>query len=139
MITLATMADRVAEYGFRSTWKPATRNRLMDPDGSQMDHYRVTLTAGGKRMVLTYSKGSGLKGEPPTTEEVLSCLAQDAAGFDNAGSFGEWVREYGGDPDSRIEEQTYRAIGRQRDSLYRLCAAVGPCVFNNLLYHTDPA
>jgi len=132
--TMATIHDRIRESGIRMTWKPTDRNRWMDSDGSRMDHYRITLRVGKARMTFTYSKGVGHNGAPPTLPEVLSCIAQDAAGFDNAGSYGGWVAEYG----SEGGEALYRAVGRQRDGLYRLCAAVGPCFYQNLVWHTDP-
>ena len=140
--TRPTIADRVREYGIRMTWRKADRNAHMDPDGSQMDNYRCTLSVPlghvyprrVECMTLTYSKGVGLKGAPPTVEEVLGCLAMDCAGHANAGSFAAWCAEYGCAYDSRKEEACYRTVGRQRDSLARL---IGADALKELMFETE--
>jgi hypothetical protein len=45
----------------------------------------------------------------PEPSEILECLASDAQSVQNAGSFEEWARDLGYDPDSRKAEHAYRA------------------------------
>ena len=72
------------------------------PTGSR--HWRVTLRAERRRLTIYFSQGPAIE-HAPTAEDVLDCLANDAAGYDNARSFEEWCNEYGYDTDSRRAEQ----------------------------------
>ena len=87
------------------------------PAGST--HWRCTLRRGRKSMILYFSQGPALRGMP-TIVDVLTCLALDASGYDDARSFEEWCSEYGYDADSRKAERTFKLIGQQVDALRRL-------------------
>ena len=51
--------------------------------------------------------------DEPDAADVLNCLASDASGYENAGSFEEWAGEYGYDTDSRSAERTFSAVESQ--------------------------
>lgn len=89
------------------------------PESRDMDHWKVTLKRGRKRMTLYFSKGYGHHGEQPETDEVLDCLASDAAGIENAGSLEDWCGEYGYDADSRTAERIYKTCQHQAGRLRR--------------------
>jgi hypothetical protein len=72
--------------------------------GSHGQWWDVTLTnAAGASMTVPFFMGSGhteiIRGArlptPPTARDVLRCLADDAAGYDNARDFADWAGEYG--------------------------------------------
>ena len=94
------------------TYTTTDRNPVME--GSEdMDHYRVTLRDGVRRMTLTYSKGKGHDGEPPTLSEVVECLDLDASIVDACPTFRDYCAEYGAEEDSRKALRTYKATMRQ--------------------------
>jgi hypothetical protein len=57
-------------------------------------HYRVSLKRGPKSLITLFTMG-GADTLPPTPEEVLSSLADDAAGYENNPDFEPWALEYG--------------------------------------------
>lgn len=69
-----TLAEFIERHGVKMTATTTDHNPHMDND-RQMDHWRCTLTCGGRRMVLTFSKGMGHHGKPAELREVLSCIA----------------------------------------------------------------
>jgi hypothetical protein len=95
--------------------------------------WRVTLTVADRTMVLTFTMGPALTGEP-STADVLDCLACDCAGYENANGFEEWADEYGYDTDSREAEATYNAI---RAQVIELDTLLGPDAYNTLLWNTE--
>ncbi len=100
-----------------------------------MDHYRVTLSGNGRRMILYYSKGEGFKGEPPTIQEVLRCLADDAGLIENSGDFesfcGETGAEIESDEDRRRELKSYKQCQAQTE---RLKTFLGQDAYETLLW-----
>lgn len=88
------------------TYKWTERNPAMDD--FEGDHWRVTLRNGPRRMTLTYSKGYGHKGAPPTLAEVAGCLESDATIAESCPTFADFCAEYGYDEDSRKAEKVYR-------------------------------
>lgn len=129
-----TLAEFIERHGVKMTATTTDHNPHMDND-RQMDHWRCTLTCGGRRMVLTFSKGMGHHGKPAELREVLSCIAMDTAGVENARDFADWCSEYGYDTDSRKAERTYRQCTRQAASLKRLLGSTA--AFESLLWQTD--
>ena len=126
-----TLQDITRGVRLTSTW--VDRNPHMD-DSRDMDHWRCTLSAEGRRMVVYYSKGFGHNGEEPTVAELLDCLASDAAGVENATGLVDWCAEYGYDANSRSAERTYRTIQRQSD---RLRFVLGEERYEALLWDTE--
>lgn len=96
-------------------------------------HFRVTLRRSGKQMTVPFSQGPAIEQEP-TAEDVLSCLAMDAAGYENARSFEDWASEYGYDTDSRRAKKTYKAVERQHDQLERFLPSD---IYQTLLWDTE--
>ena len=94
----------------RAEWTDDNPGMSDMPAGSS--HWRVILTRSGKRMTVPFSQGPAISREP-TAEDVLDCLASDAASFENAQSFEDWASEYGYDADSRKAERIYRAVEKQ--------------------------
>lgn len=103
-------------------------------DSRDMDHWRVKFRAGRSQFTTYFSMGYGHKGQAPTAANVLDCLASDAAGFENAGSFEDWCGEYGYDSDSRKAERTYKVVERQAAKLNRF---LGDSAYKTLLWETD--
>lgn len=128
-----SLQDFIAANKLRMTATWTDSNPHMD-GSDRMDHWRCTLMCDGRRMVVTFSKGSAHHGKPAELREVLSCMAGDAAGIENASSFTDWCGEYGYDTDSRKAEKIYRTCQRQRDSLLRL---LGREAFEALLWRTE--
>jgi hypothetical protein len=109
-----TLAGFIAEHGIKIDPAPNRRDSNPNMDGgTTMDHWRVTLRHGARRYTLTFSKGSGHKGAPPTVDEVLECIQSDATYQDTP--FEEWARELGFDDDSRKAERTYNAVIKQTE------------------------
>jgi hypothetical protein len=131
---MSTIAEFIAAKKITMTVRPTDANPNMD-GGRDMDHWKVTLRCSGRRMILTYSTGSGLRGQPIEASSVLDCLASDAAGVQNARDFSDWCAEYGYDTDSRKAERTYKACQRQAASLQRLLGSTA--AYETLLFNTD--
>ncbi len=70
---------------------------------------------------------------PPLTD-VLDCLADDCAGYENARCFEDFAREYGYDTDSRKAERIYRACGAQHQALE---SVFGRTVLHELMFETE--
>lgn len=129
-----TLSERIKGMNLRFRTEPTFHNPNMDD--SHMNHWKCTIRNGRKQMTITFSKGLGLHGEPATLEEVLDCLASDAAGYENAGSFELRCDEYGYDTDSRKAEKTYNLIGKQAKTLKYI---LGEENYNALLWDTERA
>jgi hypothetical protein len=127
------LSDFIKKTSVSLVYRKSDRNPHMED--FEGDHYRVTLRRGSKRMTFYYSKGYGLNGEPPTVEEVLDCLASDAAGVQDAGAdFAEWASEYGYDTDSRKANKIFTACLRQAERLKSLFSGAE---YETLLWHTE--
>ena len=97
-------------------------------------HWKVTLRCRRRQLSTYFSQGPAIAKEP-TAEDVLDCLASDAASVETAGSFEEWARELGFDTDSRKAEKTYAVCERQAGKLRDLIN--DPQEYDKLLYHTE--
>lgn len=109
----------------------ADSNPNMHNDGHPMNHWRVVLRNGRKRMTVRFSTGLGIR-EKPDAADVLDCLASDATTTDL--SFNDFCQELGYDTDSRTAERTYRIIQRQSK---RLRSFLGEADYDALLYGTE--
>ena len=103
-------------------------------DSQNMDHWKVTLRRGRKRLTVYFSMGYAHNGKPPQADDVLDCLASDSAGHDNARDFENWAAEYGYDTDSRKAEKIYRVVERQAA---KLNVFLGDDLYNELLWDTE--
>lgn len=124
-----TLAGFAANHGIIISPAPDLRESNPNMDGSaDMDHWRVTLRHGSRRYTLTFSKGRGHNGAPPSVSEVLECVQSDATYPDM--SFEEWCRELGYDEDSRRAERTYNAVVKQTE---RARALIGDDLWTDFL------
>lgn len=120
---MMTLSEFLREYGISMTAERTSKNPNRDSDGMQ-HHYRVTLLRGfpkhGPKTQMTtyYSMGSALRNWP-ATDDVLDCLASEAAGFENARDFEDWCSEYGYDDDSSRAKRTYKAVAQNTKALRR--------------------
>ena len=69
----------------------------------------------------------------PDIQDVVDCLASDAAGYDNAWHFADWAAEYGYDDDSIKIRGIYDLVGKQSKQLRDLCGEH----LNALLHETE--
>lgn len=128
-----TLTDFITRTGVTLTAVRTARNPHMD-DSESMDNWRCVLRRGRRSMVVHFSKGVGHHGAAPTVDEVLDCLASDAASVENASGFEDWCNDLGYGTDSRKAERTYREIGRQAE---RLKAVLGDEDYETLLWKTE--
>lgn len=133
MTQTISKTERVKALSLTMKVSRVRRNPHMQ-DSDNMDHWRCDIRQGSGWMRVYFSKGYGHHGAQPTLDEVMDCLAMDAAGVDNARTFEEWCREYGYDTDSRKAEKTYNMCKQQRDDLYNL---LGPSSYYALLWETE--
>ena len=96
-------------------------------------HWKVILRRAGRQMTVPFSTGPAIEKEP-TAEDVLSCLASDTAGYENANGFEDWAGEYGYDTDSRRAERTWKAVEKQAEKLARFLPVD---LYNDLLWDTE--
>lgn len=136
-ITISQFIQDAADIGrpfkFRATRIDARPDRLSDEWSASARHWRITITRDGRQMRVYFSQGSAHT-DAPTLEDVLDCLASDAAGINNAAGFDDWCSEYGYDTDSRKAERIYKACARQGAALARLMDADE---FDTLLFNTE--
>lgn len=131
-----TMDSRARELGLRISVS-AGRDvpAYDDPDGWGHDEYRVRLTrpaVPGRSLTVTFRKGYGHNGSPPTLPEVLDSLVGDASDADE--TFEEWCGTYGYDTDSRRAEATWKACRKVRADLTKL---IGADALETLTYDTE--
>jgi len=110
-------------HGIKAKVKHGVSARVLEQstmDVDNMNHYTVTLTrredGKTKRMTVPFFQGYGIEHDP-RAEDVLDCLASDAAGVENARSFEDWCSEYGYDTDSRTAERIYKACEKLAEKL----------------------
>lgn len=97
-------------------------------------HYRCVLKIGPRRMTTYFSMGSAYTKEP-SAEDLIDCLASDAASIENARSFEDWCADYGYDADSRKAEKIYKTCARQAARLRNLVG--DSAMFRRLLFDTE--
>jgi hypothetical protein len=130
--TKRSLGEFATSHAVSFSAKPTDANPNTD-DWEGAHHWLCVLRRHGARMSVPYSQGSAIV-NPPTVEDLLSCMADDCAGYENARSFADWARDYGYDEDSRKAERIYKIIARQAASLKRL---LGESAYRNLLWNTE--
>lgn len=105
-------------------------------DSADMDHWRLSMRSSVNmtKMTVYFSMGRGLNGREPKLDEVLDCIASDAASVENAQSFEDWCGELGFDTDSRKAHRIYSVCKRQAERLRKF---VGINAYNDLLWETE--
>jgi len=124
-----TMRTFLISAGVRMTADWADGNPNMPEMMPGSSHYKCVLRAGRSSLTVYFSQGPAIRREPGV-EDVLDCLASDASGYDNAGSFEAWAEEYGYNADSRKAESKYRAVERHTHGLENL---LGRSAYRTLL------
>ena len=84
------------------------------------DHWRCTLSNGKRRMVVTYSMGSGHGGRKPTLADVLMSCALNTSGYNSTRGFHDWCSEYGYDDSGKHAKSTFKAVEKQAAALNKL-------------------
>lgn len=109
-----TLSEFITELNIKvDECKPINSNPNM-PNWTDARHYQVTLiNKEGKKFSIPFSMGLGHK-LPPTTEDVLDCLALDAMSIWDNKSFKDWKAEFG-------YEDAYQEDNTQVRNIYRAC------------------
>lgn len=128
---MATLEQFIEKYHVKMSHKSSDNNPYWDSQ-IQANHYKVILRCQRRQYTTVYSMGIGI-GHAPELNEVLDCLASDAAGV-NGRSFEEWANDYGFDPDSIKAHEIYRACRRTSKNLSRL---LGNKAYQDLLWDTE--
>jgi hypothetical protein len=131
---MTTLKSFVVSHGITMTadWADANPNMTDMPAGSS--HWKCVLKCGRRTMTVPFSQGPAISREP-SVEDVLDCLASDAAGYENAQSFEDWASEYGYDTDSRKAEKTFKTVQKQANRLRWLLYTDD--AFQALLFDTE--
>jgi hypothetical protein len=132
-IDTITIDEFVKQYRIRMSAARAQSNPNM-PDSSSMDHWKCVLRRPSHTLTVFFSMGYGHNGKEPTAEEVLDCLASDAASIDNTRGFEDWCSDMGFDIDSRKAEQTFKACEHQAARLKTFLEAG---LYKELLYEVE--
>lgn len=77
-----------------------------------------------RRMTVYFSKGYGHHGEPPTLDELMETLTEDARSVDNCGDFEGFCSMFGYDTDSRTAERTWKAMEHQAARLKNFLGSI---------------
>ncbi len=132
---MTTVQEFIKTNGITASATRADGNPNMTdmPEGSR--HWSVLLSRTGTdfKLIVKVSQGPAHT-EPPTAEDVLDCLASDAAGWENAPNFDVWCGEYGYDTDSRRAEQTFNTVKKQKEELEKFLSALQ---YDDLLWNTE--
>src|SRR5262245_50370751 len=91
----------IKRNGLRMTAERTDSNPMMDAPARSMDHWKVYLRKGTRRMSLVFSQGHGFNGAQPEIASVVDTLGNDAAGYEAADGFEQWASDLGYDADSR--------------------------------------
>jgi hypothetical protein len=133
---MQTLKQFIAKNKIRMSADWADSNPNMAADDKWMAsarHFRCVLRRGSKQLTIPFSQGLAHEQEP-TAADVLSCLASDSSGIENARSFEDWCNEYGYDIDSRKAEKTYQVCRKQREKLESF---LGTTAFEDLVRNTE--
>lgn len=131
---MQTIQSFVEKYKIRLVAEWEDENPYMPDSARSMDNWKCVLRTGNRRMTVHFSKGFGHGGKEPEAREILSCVALDSSGYDNARDFEDWCSNYDYDTDSRKAEKTWKQIERQAKSLRKFLGDEG---YDELLHETE--
>lgn len=100
----------------------------------QGDHWKCVLKSAGSQMTVYFSMGYGHNGKAPKADDILDCLASDAATIENSRDFEDWAAELGYGDDSRKAERTFHVCEKQAAKLKRF---LGEPAYERLLWSTE--
>jgi hypothetical protein len=136
-----TFNEFIAMYRVKFKVERSDDNPYMPDMPSGSKHYKCKLWRylDGKRrqMTIHFSMGPPHR-NPPTVEEVLDCLADDAASIENADDFDAWCNELGypvwmGREENQNARRSYAGTIHNTKKLKDLFLDE----FDSLLYHTE--
>lgn len=130
----------IARHGITMTADWADRNPNMDgdPEWARMaSHWRCRLVKSRdrRRQLTVYFSQGPAHASNPKVDDVLDCLAMDAAAIENASSFEDWCSEYGYDTDSRRAERIYNVCRREAKRLKQFIG--NDAAYRTLLFDTE--
>lgn len=135
----------VLDQNIRMESTPVPMNPNMEGDkwADEAYHYRVSLKRGPKSLVTYFSMGAA-HALAPTPEEVLSSIAEDAAGYENNPDFEPWALEYGyeihEDEDAglykgrKTAEKIFKAVQKSSEKLKKF---LGEEAYKELLWEIE--
>jgi len=123
----------ISSNGITMCARRAASNPNMDQWGKDARHWQCRFSREGHSLSVFFSQGSAHTSEP-SAEDVLDCIASDAASYEDAGGFEDWASELGYDEDSRKDEKIYNVVGTQAGKLKRF---LGDEAFASLLWETE--
>lgn len=115
------------KHGITATVTQIDHNRNLTWN-NLMNHYKVTLKMGKKRMTVYFSQGLGIENDP-TADVVLDCLLSDALTIEQTRDFNEWVYMHGSNNDT-FNKHTYKTITK---NTIRLKKFLGEELYKQLL------
>lgn len=87
-----------------------------------------------RKITIRFHMGPALEREP-TAEDVLSCVALDAAGTENARNLADWMSDCGFDQEDRLKAaETYKAT---LDQTKKLRSWLDDKLFDELVWRVD--
>jgi hypothetical protein len=135
-----TIDEFIAAHGLTADVIPADSNPNMTDDDWARDasHWLVTIRCEDRTMAVHFSQGSALT-QPPALEDVLDCVAADAASVDDARSWEEWAEDLGYFPfddadDYRRARWAFETVERQAAELREL---IGDDAYESLLWKAE--
>jgi len=133
-MTTQEYQEYIEKHGIRMTATKVDRNpNMADAMPAGSTHWMCTFTAGAKALLVYYSMGPALTGEPQIVQ-VLNCLADDAAGYEFAGGYEEWCADYGYGPGDRDPKRIYATLKREAG---KLRVFLGDAAYDELLNDVD--
>lgn len=129
-----TYLEFIAKHQLSMISEPRQSNPYMATDMPRgSSHYLCIIHKGSDTLEVPFSMGPAHT-EPPDFEDLLGCLASDAAGIENNDSFEQWAGDYGYDTDSRKAEEIYNTCQEQAENLKSF---LGPDAYHELLWDIE--
>ena len=126
---MTTIDEFIKKNNLRMEVRKTFSNPSMDAGKYEMNHYEIKIIKNNNSFVTHYSMGLGLKYTPKITG-VIDCLAMEASGVENEGTFENWCDSFGYDTDSRKAERIWETIKIEAKQLKTL---LGQEAYNELL------
>lgn len=138
---METMAKYIERNGIEFTAEaiPA-RTDGMARNFRGASHWHCTITArpGGQAHTLEIEFSQGpAHTAPPEAVDVLNCLADDAAGIENAADVWDWLEEYGYSGTVAEMREAARSYELGREQTAQLREVLGAEEYERLLWETE--
>lgn len=131
-----TLQDFIAQNGITMTCERVRENPWM-LEGNMSRHFLCHIRYDEEQAEFYFSQGSA-HASWPTLEDVLDCLASDAAHVENASDFAEWAFEYGFELDTLEDYRKYENMYKVTQTIaYSLQRLLGDDAYDTLLWDTE--